>query len=136
MSESMKGKRAKVLFVDDEDAMLTIIRFRLETMGYDVVTASGGEETLQRSLADKPDIIILDKNMPGMDGIEVCRKLKDNEQTHRIPVVFFTCQIEKELEARCIESGALGIIYKPDVAELCDTIKKVLSGQKLDVWEE
>ncbi len=136
MAEPSGAKKHKVLFADDEKSMTVIIQSRLKAIGYDVMIACNGAETLELSAREKPDIIILDKNMPGMDGIEVCRKLKADDQTRRIPVVFFTCQMERELEEKCIAAGALGIIYKPEVAELCDAIKKVLSGQKLDDWEE
>lgn len=135
MGNPQEAKKAKVLFADDEKSMVTIIQSRLRANGYEVVTAGSGEETLALSAREKPDMIVLDKNMPGMDGIEICRRLKADEETRRIPVIFFTCQMEHELEEKCIDAGGLGIIYKPEVAELCVTIKKVLSGQKLDDWE-
>jgi DNA-binding response OmpR family regulator len=104
---------AKILAVDDNEQNLTLIRAILRRHGYEPLLAPSGEEALRQVLQDPPDLIILDVMMPGMDGIEVCRRLKDNDETRLIPIVIMTALNQPEDKIRGIEAGADDFLTKP-----------------------
>jgi cyclic di-GMP phosphodiesterase len=102
----------KVMVVDDTETNIDIL---VETLGddYDVRVAMDGETALQDISEDIPDLVLLDIMMPGMDGYEVCRRLKADEKTRDIPVVFVTAMGESEDEAKGLDLGAVDYITKP-----------------------
>jgi len=102
----------KVMVVDDTETNIDIL---VETLGddYDVSVAMDGETALEDIAEDIPDLILLDIMMPGMDGYEVCEKLKADENTRSIPVVFVTAMGEEEDEAKGLALGAVDYITKP-----------------------
>ena len=79
---------SKILIVDDQLTTVDILRKRLESEGYRISLAQSGERALQLGNRTQPDLILLDIRMPGIDGLETCRRLKRNESTQEIPVVF------------------------------------------------
>jgi len=106
------GRKYKVLIIDDEPLN---IRF-LETLISDeinVIFATSGEDGLAIAVSGQPDLILLDIMMPVMDGYEVCRKLKSDQQTEAIPVIFVTAKQGDEEEARGLDLGAVDYITKP-----------------------
>jgi DNA-binding response OmpR family regulator len=103
----------KILVVDDNEQNLTLIRVILRRHGYDSLLARSGEEALRQVLQDPPDLIILDVMMPGMDGIEVCRRLKDDDETRLIPIIIMTALDQLEDKLRGIEAGADDFLTKP-----------------------
>ena len=105
--------RATILVVDDTPDNLSLMRELL--MGsYRVKLANGGERALKlAALEPQPDLILLDIMMPGMDGYEVCQRLKINPHTRHIPVVFLTAKAEVEDERKGLELGAVDYITKP-----------------------
>jgi CheY-like chemotaxis protein len=80
----------KLLIVDDMESVRLLLRIYLETEGYDFVEATNGEEVLRLVEDDPPDLVIMDVFMPNMDGIECCRRIKDNPATKDIPVIIFS----------------------------------------------
>jgi len=103
-----------VLIVDDAPANIGILSGVLKQDGYRTKVATNGEKTLVLAAADeRPDLILLDVMMPGMDGYEVCRRLKQNPATHDIPVVFVTSRSDAEDEEKGFAVGALDYIQKP-----------------------
>jgi DNA-binding response OmpR family regulator len=80
----------RILLVDDEHDVLRLLRASLEQVGYEVMTAENGQEALERANVGKPDLILLDQEMPLMDGFEALRTLKGNPDTSKIPVVMLT----------------------------------------------
>lgn len=106
-----------VMVVDDTEENLDIL---VETLGddYEISVATDGEMALQYVAEDKPDIILLDIMMPGMDGYEVCARLKRNHATEAIPVIFLTALSEDRDEARGLTLGAVDYITKPFNPEL------------------
>jgi len=104
---------AKILVVDDNEQNLTLIRVILQRHGYDSHLVRSGEEALRQVVEDPPDLILLDVMMPGMDGIEVCRRLKDDEETGLIPIVIMTALNQPEDKIRGIEAGADDFLTKP-----------------------
>ena len=106
-------QKGKVLVVDDEVNITQILEFSIGSEGYEVLTASNGEEAIDKARREQPDLIILDIMMPKIDGYEACRILKANPITKNIPVVLLTAKgrdIDKRLG---YEVGASDYIIKP-----------------------
>ena len=106
------GKR-RILLVDDEPAILKVVGRRLELAGYEVVTASDGEEGLSKAQASRPDAIILDLMMPRMDGFQVCERLKKDPAYQHIPIIILTARGKAGDERRLRELGADAYLSKP-----------------------
>ena len=130
-----KPLKHKILFSDDEPNIVLLIKRRLEDQGYAVITAANGKETLEKARKEKPKLIILDHSMPILSGYDTCLELKKDPQTKNISVVILTASTEKLIEDRYINAGAVGLIYKPMVAELMHLIQRILAGEKID-WAE
>jgi CheY-like chemotaxis protein len=96
----------KILVVDDESQNVEVLRRLMTRLGYEVLTATDGESALHSVLRDRPDLVLLDVNMPGINGFEVCRRLKADPATRLIPVVLITTLTESEDRVRGIEAGA------------------------------
>ncbi|MCG8617659.1 MAG: response regulator [Desulfobacterales bacterium] len=102
-----------ILIVDDTPDNLTVLRQILTRHGYRVRPAISGEIALKAIQADPPDLILLDILMPGMDGFEVCRKLKINQNTRRIPIIFISALDDEDEKVRAFEEGGADYITKP-----------------------
>ena len=102
-----------ILAVDDEEDILELIRYNLEKDGYRVTTAISGEEALEAAKSQQPDLILLDLMLPGVDGFEVCKILKNDSETSRIPIVMLTAKGEESDIVAGLELGAEDYITKP-----------------------
>lgn len=103
-----------VLIVDDEDDIREIAHASLEMIGgWKVLTASGGEEGVARAAEHRPDVILLDVMMPGVDGPATLAMLRDDPATAAIPVVFLTAKVQAADRRRLADMGAQGVIAKP-----------------------
>ncbi len=102
-----------ILLVDDSPVNLGVIVEGLESQGFDVVVAMDGEEALQRIEIARPDLILLDVMMPGMDGFEVCRRLKAQERARDIPVIFMTSLSATNDKVKGFDAGAVDYVTKP-----------------------
>ncbi len=107
----MSGPR--VLLVDDDREILEMTSLLLGGAGYAVTTAASGEEALYRVREEIPDLVLLDINMPGMDGWEVLRVLQEDEATAGIPVVMFSVNFEVREKLRALQQGARDYVTKP-----------------------
>ncbi|MFP4113730.1 MAG: response regulator [Spirochaetota bacterium] len=105
--------RGRILVVDDEHDILELIRFNLERDGYAVFTVDTGEAALAQSARLKPDLVILDLMLPGLDGVEVCRRLKKGEATRSIPILMLTAKAEDIDIVTGLEVGADDYVTKP-----------------------
>jgi type II secretory ATPase GspE/PulE/Tfp pilus assembly ATPase PilB-like protein/CheY-like chemotaxis protein len=124
-------KGACVLLVDDEDALRRVMRDLLARDGYDVVEARTGAEALDQVDRHAPDIIVLDLNLPGMDGYSVLSKLRSRPATQRIPVVVLTAKGDEDNEVRVFELGADDFLSKPFRAKaLSKRLEVVLARPK------
>ncbi|MFC1975933.1 response regulator [Chloroflexota bacterium] len=102
-----------ILIVDDTPANLEVLSDYLESHGFEVMMAQSGETALKRVQYIQPDIILLDVMLPGIDGFETCRRLKANEATQDIPVIFMTVLTETEDKVTGFEVGAVDYVTKP-----------------------
>jgi len=105
--------KQKILAVDDEEDILELLRFNLTKEGFAVVCAASGEEALKSALSHKPDLILLDLLLPGMDGLEVARRLKKDASTKEIPIIMVTAKGEEADIVTGLEVGAEDYITKP-----------------------
>lgn len=103
----------KILAVDDEQDLLDLMEIILGAEGFTVITAVNGQEALLKVHQDRPDLVLLDVMMPVMDGWEVLKALKGNEDTVNIPVVLVTAKIGEEDRMRGLREGAIDYICKP-----------------------
>ncbi len=105
--------KEKVLVVDDEEDILELVRYHLDREGYDVICAETGEKALQKAKAGGIDLVVLDLMLPGMDGLEVAKRLKKDGQTGHIPIVMLTAKGEEADVVAGLELGADDYITKP-----------------------
>jgi len=105
--------RYTVLVVEDEEDISELIRYNLHREGYNVVTTASGEEGLDAARRSQPDVVLLDLMLPGVDGLEVCRRLKSEPQTATIPVVMVTARGEESDIVAGLELGADDYVTKP-----------------------
>lgn len=104
----------KILVIDDEDNVREVTKMSLEVMGgWETVSASGGQEGIRVAEQEKPDAILLDVMMPGMDGPTTFRELQQNAQTKDIPVILLTAKVQAADRARFSELGVAGVLTKP-----------------------
>lgn len=124
-------KHRRVLIIDDEPDIREVAQLSLETVaGWEVMTGASGEDCLAMAGHERPDAILLDVMMPGMDGPSILGELQSDESTRSIPVVFLTAKIQPIDRERYAELGAAGIIGKPfDPMTLADEVSAVLGWE-------
>jgi len=119
--------KKRILIVDDEEDILNVLKFRLEANNYEVLSASDGQEGLNKARSEKPDLVILDLMLPKLDGYKVCRMLKFDEAYKNMPVIIFTARAQKQDEELGMQMGADAYIAKPFEPEaLLGKIKELL----------
>ena len=125
-----RGHKPKILVVDDQPINIRVIHGLFKSQ-FDVVMAMNGEQALSQAEQHRPDLIILDVMMPDMDGYEVCRRLKANDKTSHVPVVFVTAHSDPADEKQGIAMGAIDFISKPINAVLVEARVKTYIAFKL-----
>ena len=103
----------KILVADDETHILHVVTMKLSHAGYEVITAMDGQEALELALAEKPDMIITDYQMPYLTGVELCTRLRENEQTRDIPVLMLTARGFDIAEDEMVAAGLHDVLGKP-----------------------
>ena len=117
-----------ILLVDDTETVLLFERTMLKGMGFQLRVAKDGAGALEEVSRAAPDLILLDIVMPGLDGIETCRRLKDDPQTRDIPIVMVTTKGQPEMVEKAFEVGCDDYITKPlDKTELLSKVKAYTS---------
>ncbi len=118
---------SKILVVDDAEHIVELIKFNLESEGYEVIPAYDGKEALKCMQDQKFDLILLDLMLPGIDGIEICRRLRSNPKTKDIPIIMITAKGEEIDKVLGLELGADDYMTKPfSVRELVARVKAML----------
>ena len=125
--DSRTTSAGRVLVVDDESAIRLVCRVNLRTAGFETLEAGDGETAIELARTERPDLILLDVMLPGLDGWEVAAGLREIPETRTIPIVFLTARSAAPDELRGLEAGGLGYIAKPfDPIELAATVTTVL----------
>src|SRR5258706_5041756 len=117
-----------ILVVEDEDALATLLQYNLDKEGYRVDLCGDGEEALIRIDEKQPDLVVLDWMLPGVSGIEVCRRLRQRAETRNLPIIMLTARGEETDRIRGLDTGADDYVVKPfSMVEFCARIRAVLS---------
>lgn len=109
----MENNRYKILVVDDEPDILEFIEYNLKKEGYKVILATNGQEAIEKSRKEKPDLVLLDVMMPVLDGIETCKLMRTIPELKQIFIVFLTARSEEYSELAGFSAGADDYIAKP-----------------------
>lgn len=121
------GAPTRVLVVDDEAPIRLLCRVNLEAEGMEVLEAADGLAGVETAQAERPDVILLDVMMPGMDGWQVAEQLIEDEATKHIPLIFLTARAELRDRARGLELGGVDYITKPfNPVELASVVDELL----------
>ena len=116
-----------ILVVEDEDSLATLLQYNLQKEGYDIALAGDGEEALLLVDERLPDLIVLDWMLPKVSGIEVCRRLRQRNETRNVPIIMLTARGEESDRVRGLDTGADDYLVKPfSMTELTARIRAVL----------
>jgi DNA-binding response OmpR family regulator len=122
---------ARILIAEDERDIRELIAFTLKYAGHEVIATSNGEEALQATIQEKPDLILLDVRMPRMSGYDACIQIKANEETKEIPVVFLSAKGQESEVQAGLDAGADEYILKPfSPDQLMVRIQEILDHHK------
>ncbi|NLW85329.1 MAG: diguanylate cyclase [Planctomycetes bacterium] len=122
----------RILIVDDSVDARTVAKARLSAEGHEIICAEGGQIGLDLAAKENPDLILLDVDMPGMSGFEVCRKLKSNDELHLIPVIFVSGSGDAGDKVIGLDLGAIDYVTKPfDAFELRARVRAALRTKRL-----
>ena len=127
----------KVLIVDDEEHIVELLQFNLINAGYKVITANNGLDALKKVKEHKPDLLLLDLMLPGMDGLDVCKEIKRDKETSKTSIIMLTAKSEELDKILGLELGADDYITKPfSIRELLARVKAVLRRSNSDEISE
>ena len=107
------GKMKKILIIEDDEHIIELLKFNVENNGYSVMTATDGHDGLEKALNELPDLILLDLMLPGIDGIDICNKLKNKDRTKDIPIIMLTAKGHETDKILGLELGADDYMTKP-----------------------
>jgi two-component system phosphate regulon response regulator PhoB len=123
----MNGSTARILIVEDEEPLALLLRYNLESEGYEVETIARGDEADTRLREGAPDLMVLDWMLPGLSGIELCRRLRARPETKALPIIMLTARGEESERIRGLATGADDYIVKPfSVPELIARVRALL----------
>ena len=124
--------RKRILVVDDEIYIVHILEFSLTMEGYSILTASNGEEALRVIDSERPDLVVLDIMMPKLDGYEVCRRLRQDEQFQELPVILLSAKGRPIDREAGLQAGADDYITKPfSPRKLLEKIRELLERKEM-----
>src|ERR671939_53959 len=122
-----KQMSARIMIVEDEEPLTLLLRYNLESEGYEVETSARGDEAEIKLKESLPDLLVLDWMLPGMSGIELCRRLRARPDTERLPIIMLTARGEESERVRGLATGADDYIVKPfSVPELSARVRALL----------
>jgi two-component system phosphate regulon response regulator PhoB len=127
----MNTPAARILIVEDEEPLTLLLRYNLEAEGFDVDAIARGDEADTRLKESVPDLVILDWMLPGLSGIELCRRLRSRPETRALPIIMLTARGEESERVRGLATGADDYIVKPfSVPELLARVRALLRRAK------
>jgi two-component system phosphate regulon response regulator PhoB len=127
MSEQESAMGVHIVIVEDEEPLALLLRYNLEAEGYEVETVARGDEADTRLRESVPDLVVLDWMLPGLSGIELCRRLRARPQTKALPIIMLTARGEESERVRGLSTGADDYMVKPfSVPELVARIRALL----------
>jgi CheY-like chemotaxis protein len=119
----------RILVVDDDPVILRLLQVNFRLEGYEVLTASRGDEALRVAKEKRPEVMVLDVMMPGIDGYEVCRRLKEDPDTASAPVIFLSARAQDADRDRGYALGVVAYVTKPfDPGQLVDVVRRAMSA--------
>jgi two-component system, OmpR family, phosphate regulon response regulator PhoB len=125
---------AKILIVEDEEALALLLRYNLEAEGYAVTSLARGDEAADRLAEEVPDLVLLDWMLPGLSGIEICRRIRQRPETRALPVIMLTARGEEGERVRGLSTGADDYVVKPfSLVELMARVKALLRRARPEV---
>jgi two-component system phosphate regulon response regulator PhoB len=128
------GMAPRITVVEDEEALSVLLRYNLEAEGYDVDTILRGDDAEIRLQERVPDLLILDWMLPGVSGIELCRRLRARSETERLPIIMLTARSEESERVRGLATGADDYVVKPfSTPELMARVRAMLRRAKPEV---
>lgn len=125
----MNATSRRILVVEDNALNMKLVHTLLRLEGYEVLEAATGEQALDVAERERPDLILMDIQLPGIDGLEACRRMKRNPTTAAIPIVALTSHAMPGDEEKAREADCTGYVTKPiDTLSICDVIAGFLAG--------
>lgn len=127
----MTVQAARILIVEDEEPLTLLLRYNLEAEGYEVDSVARGDEAETRLKEQAPDLVVLDWMLPGLSGIELCRRLRARPETKSLPIIMLTARGEESERVRGLATGADDYVIKPfSVPELLARVRALLRRSK------
>lgn len=124
--------KKSILAIDDEKDIVNLLEYNLEKEGYQFLAARTGEEGLELARTKRPDLIVLDLMLPGMDGLEVCRLLRETRETKTIPILMLTAKSSETDQVVGLELGASDYVAKPfSIKVLLARVKNIFRAQEI-----
>jgi len=126
------ANKIKILLIEDDPFLLSMYATKFELEGFEIISADDGEKALKAASKEKPDIILLDVLLPKMDGFEVLKELKKNEETKAVPVILLTNLSQRDDVEKGLALGAVDYLIKAHFmpTEVVEKIKKTLSEKR------
>ncbi|MHB8104639.1 MAG: response regulator transcription factor [Dehalococcoidales bacterium] len=121
----------KILIIEDDPATLRLVDYSLKQEGYQIITATNGLDGIRKALGESPDLVILDVMLPGMDGFEICYRLKSEPNTKQLPILMFSAKAQEIDKDTGIKVGADDYLTKPSApSEIIKHVAKLLALKK------
>ncbi len=125
---------ARILVADDDPDLREIVRLTLQRDGYDVIEAADGDQAVARAIDSAPSLILMDLMMPGTDGFDACRRLKSDQRTFGVPVIFISGMGDHRSRAQVLQLGAEDYLDKPlDPRDLRRRVRMVIQRRGINI---
>lgn len=122
----------RILIIEDDPATSRLVEYSLKHAGYEVLRATNGLEGIRKALTEAPDLVILDVMLPGLDGFEICHRLKSDAATTRLPILMFSAKAQEIDKSTGLKVGADEYLTKPAApAEIIGRVQKLLAKKNL-----
>ena len=127
----------KIMIVEDETALVTLLKYNLEKQGYETITVMDGKDVLSTALTEKPDLVLLDWMLPNVQGIDICREMRRTYELRNIPIIMLTARGEESDKVRGLSFGADDYMTKPySIPELMARIGALLRRVQPETAQE